>query len=703
MKKLSFLLIMTFSLSSISNIIKAQVNKQDSLALVALYDSTGGVNWGIHKHWLTKAPVSTWWGIGVDSNNRIDSIDLSYLGLSGNIPYSLGNLTNLRYFALTGNSLTGAIPASFADLTNLVDFNLNYNNGISGMIPSYLGNFTNLQYLELEQNQLKGSIPSSLGNLTNLIGLRLDQNQLSDTIPTSLGNLTNLTDLELYSNQLTGSIPTSFDSLSNLEYFFLYNNQLSGTIPSLSNLTNLYEGVVSSNKFTFAGMEAIAQNMAYTVGGVSRYTPQATVPLLQNNADTTLSVSVGGTPANDTYKWYRNGTLVATKVADSTYKPTTSGKYWVAATNSVATQLTLYSDTININYPINKQDSLALVALYNITGGANWVNHTNWLTAAPVNTWYGVTTYNWRVTGIALDSNNLKGAIPSAFDSLPYLSSLKLSNNQLTFAGLEGIAGLFPDNLNGSFYAPQATVPLLQNGDTLSVSVGGTPANNTYKWYKNDTLVATITSDSTYTFTTNGKYWVVATNAIATELTLYSDTITIAGLPIKDITLSAKETNGQVMLQWQTIGELNTASFIIQRSTDGRTFIDLATKEAVGSGNNGYGYVDAAAGGVNYYRIKSIDKDGAFSYSNVSSLTINDSRLTIYPNPAKDILSIRGIATGESFTASIVSVQGKKVSTSLSISDANASLGVKNLSAGMYLLELLGKDGDKQTIRFVKE
>ena len=599
MKKLSFLFIVTFFFAAISPTVKAQINTQDSLALVALYDSTGGKNWVFKRNWLTKAPVSTWLGIHLDSSDRVDSIGLSNVGLSGNIPFSIGTLTNLKYLALDGNSLTGTIPTSFVNLTELEGLGLDFNQ-LSGTIPAYLGNFINLQSLVLEYNQFTGTIPTSLGNLTNLVQLRLDKNQLSDTIPASLGNLTNLTDLELYSNQLTGSIPASFDSLRNLEYFFLYNNQLSGTIPSLSNLTNLYEvdGVISSNKFTFAGMEAIAQNKGFSNNGIAGYAPQATVPLQQNG--NTLSVSVGGTPANDTYKWYKNGTLVATKVADSTYRPTSNGLYYVAATNAIATQLTLYSDTININYPTNPQDSLALVALYNSTGGANWVNHTNWLTAAPVSTWYGVTEYNWRVTGIALDSNNLKGAIPASVDSLPYLSVLKLSNNQLNFSSLEGVAKQY----SFALYSPQASVPLQQIGSTLSVSVGGTPANDTFRWYKDSVLVATKMADSTYTFTSNGKYWVVATNSVATQLTLYSDTITIAGLPIKDITLSAKETNGQVLLQWQTIGEQNTASFTIQRSTDGKTFTDLATKEAAGSGNNGYSYMDAsAASGVNYYRI----------------------------------------------------------------------------------------------------
>ena len=72
-----------------------------------------------------------------------------------------------------------------------------YGTGLTGSIPSSLGNLTNLIALHLSLNQLTGSIPSSLGSLTNLTQLSLDDNQLSGTIPAELGNLTRLRSLRL--------------------------------------------------------------------------------------------------------------------------------------------------------------------------------------------------------------------------------------------------------------------------------------------------------------------------------------------------------------------------------------------------------------------------------------------------------------------------------------------------------------------------
>jgi len=49
------------------------------------------------------------------------------------------------------------------------------------------------------------------------------------------------------------------------------------------------------------------------------------------------------------------------------------------------------------NAQVNKQDSLALVDLYNSTDGPNWYNQTNWLTSKPVSKWYGIKVANSRV------------------------------------------------------------------------------------------------------------------------------------------------------------------------------------------------------------------------------------------------------------------------------------------------------------------
>ena len=78
-------------------------------------------------------------------------------------------------------------------------------------------------------------------------------------------------------------------------------------------------------------------------------------------------------------------------------------------------------------------DREALVALYDATGGASWTRNDYWKTAAPIGSWFGVTTgTDGRVLNLWLQSNQLSGPIPAQLGNLTSLTSLFLSYNQLS-------------------------------------------------------------------------------------------------------------------------------------------------------------------------------------------------------------------------------------------------------------------------------
>ncbi len=351
--------------------LKGQVNVTDSLALVDLYNSTNGNGWTNKTNWLTAQPVSSWYGITIASN-RVFTIDLRNNNLTGTLPASIGNLTgleslqldqnfigggipnsmgnlaSLQYLSIIINQLTGPIPASIGNLSNLVWLRL-ADNQLSGSLPSSLGNLSSLAYMQLNDNRFSGSIPPSFGNLSSMYEMILSLNQLTGTIPASLGNLTGIRNLELDFNQLTGSIPAAIGNLPHLEAFTVDFNQLSGTIPVFAATANFQYLLLQNNNFTFAGMEKVAQKIV----GQKQYAPQATIPLHVSCGK--LSVSAGGTPANNTYRWYdASGTLLATKVADSTFTPAQPGNYYVTVSNSIAVDLKLQSDTSSGNVIIKK-------------------------------------------------------------------------------------------------------------------------------------------------------------------------------------------------------------------------------------------------------------------------------------------------------------------------------------------------------------
>ncbi len=75
----------------------------------------------------------------------------------------------------------------------------------------------------------------------------------------------------------------------------------------------------------------------------------------------------------------------------------------------------------------------ALVALYHATDGESWTVNDNWLTDAPIGTWYGVSVDGeGRVLVLGLGDNRLTGEIPPELGNLVNLRGLDLKDNQLT-------------------------------------------------------------------------------------------------------------------------------------------------------------------------------------------------------------------------------------------------------------------------------
>lgn len=199
--------------------------------LARLYEAMGGRGWGNSQNWLTDAPLSSWYGIRVDADGRITTIDLSGNRLSGRIPPEIGKFPRLNVLRLQRNRLSGSIPPELGALTELVELFLDRND-LTGAIPPELGNLESLETLWLATNQLTGTIPPELGGLARLRWLFLHDNRIEGAIPPELGGLGALESLMLSGNRLEGALPPELGGLAQLNWLDLHGNRLSGPIPA---------------------------------------------------------------------------------------------------------------------------------------------------------------------------------------------------------------------------------------------------------------------------------------------------------------------------------------------------------------------------------------------------------------------------------------------------------------------------------------
>ncbi|CAN1139571.1 Probable LRR receptor-like serine/threonine-protein kinase At3g47570 [Linum perenne] len=174
--------------------------------------------------------------------------------MSGPIPQSFCNASQLTEINMNQNSLTGRIPTCFGSLPNFMYMNVGANNLGTGSAGDFdfitgLSNCSLLEELGVSENNLGGPLPSSLGNLSvQLYQLYLGINPINGTIPGGLENLVNMNKLDMMNNFLTGTIPSHFGKLSNLQGLLLGGNQLSGHIPaSFGNLSKLNKLDVANN------------------------------------------------------------------------------------------------------------------------------------------------------------------------------------------------------------------------------------------------------------------------------------------------------------------------------------------------------------------------------------------------------------------------------------------------------------------------
>jgi hypothetical protein len=178
-----------------------------------------------------------------------------------------------------------------------------------------------------------------------------------------------------------------------------------------------------------------------------------------------------------------------------------------------------------------------------------------------------------------------------------------------------------------------------------------------------------------------------------------------SALPVELTTFTGEATKNGNFLKWTTAAEENNAGFEIQKSTDGRTFEKIAFVEGSGTTveQQHYEFLDTKnLSGLNteYYRLKQMDFNGKFEYSNIVSISNNKAataEMSFYPNPVKDLLTIEN---GEG-TAIIYNALGQPLQQ-FEITNTKYFLNTNELPKGIYTLQVRKTDGTTTIQQFVK-
>ena len=164
-------------------------------------------------------------------------------------------------------------------------------------------------------------------------------------------------------------------------------------------------------------------------------------------------------------------------------------------------------------------------------------------------------------------------------------------------------------------------------------------------------------------------------------------------------------------LSWSTASEQNSAHFIIERSSDGRTYTEMSRVSASGNTNTTTNYIFTDKHpiiGTAYYRLRQVDVDGKVGYSKIAISSINEKTVTtiIYPNPVNEFLNILiNSPQKQQVRYRITDVTGRLVNQGmyqLNAGDNNFQIATGSISPGRYTLTIENA-GDNRAVTFVKQ
>lgn len=616
-------------------------------------------------------------------------------------------------FEYANNSPKGRAPVSAPTAYNNKLYGTTTNGGTSDLGVLYEYDPVTEVYTKKDMQPIAGSYPvgepavynNKLYGMTNANGI--GNNGIVYSYDVATGVLSKLYDVQnggsltpngaftLYNNKLYGT--TSGGGANNQGGIFVYDPVTNmATTPAsfssaggnnVSNAPTLY-----NNKFYLTAYSGGANGR----GSIMQFDPATNILTTIYSFTTTT----GGTGYDPTGGLTVNGNFMYAVIREASNVKVIQLD---PATNTVTTRST-YTPASSNNIP-STHNGLALVPAFIANGIANSCENypAVLIDATNNNKWVPVLNASGDVVAeIKANGNNLGNVSASS-----YINSGPVREDGLTQLYMDRNLTITTQNPVSSgtvdirLYIKNTEFLALKNAQNSLGQPSGISTISDVSIFKNEqTCSGTVLQAAAKLVTTPSsyEYGYVLSTSVNSFSTFFFAKNAFTALPVDVIIFNAAKENEKVKLSWNTENELNLQHYEVEKSIDGITYAQIATVAAKGNLQNSYTAVDDKPfNGINYYRLKIIDKDGSYKYSTILKIDFTKKYLiSILPNPAQTYIVISGADKFKQ--VQLIDMNGKLIKQFGKSN--NNRYDVSGLPKGIYLLQLINND-EKQVQKII--
>lgn len=189
------------------------------------------------------------------------------------------------------------------------------------------------------------------------------------------------------------------------------------------------------------------------------------------------------------------------------------------------------------------------------------------------------------------------------------------------------------------------------------------------------------------------------------NMTIDAGLVPAGALPVKLVSfLAKKQDQNAALLRWITTEEISGERFDIEQSVDSKSWFKIGEVKATGNSSVSisYEFIDREpSNGTNYYRLKMIDLDGTFAFSNIRDLKFSVTNdISIYPNPLTDYLYLKSNTRTPVSKMEIFNKDGRLRLTVSKVIPGQA-VNIKGLNSGTYLVKIRYDNGSTENLKIV--